>query len=94
MKTNKKGKNMTRTEARKIREKIINLIAKIRNKGKIIAESIIDNYNKYYLLDNTVWYIPRCCTAINNGTLEEFTNKINNKSIKAKFIIYKSEISK
>lgn len=42
--------------------------------------------NKYYLLDNIVWYYPYGSYPIHEGTLEEFKEKINNNMVRIKLI--------
>jgi len=71
-------------QRKKIRDARLNNII---NNGKIIGHLPSIYNNKYYLLDNIVWYYPYGSYPENEGTLEEFKNKINNNRIKIKLII-------
>jgi hypothetical protein len=77
---------MNKKEIKEMYKKKDELLFNIITKGKIIAKSTIDSYNKYYLLDNIVWYVPYGQYAINDGTLENFTARIKECKLKAKFI--------
>ena len=77
---------MTRKEMKENQKKRDELLYRIVNKGKVIAISTIWDKNVYSLLDNNVWYIPYGKHAINQGTLEEFNKKMENKMLKARFL--------
>lgn len=78
---------MTKKELKESRSKHDARLSNILKYGKEIGYLPAIPNNKYYLLDNIIWYYPYGRYPINEGTLKEFKNKINNNIIKIKLII-------
>jgi len=77
---------MTKKELKESKLKRDARLDNILNNGIIIGYLLVIPQNKFYLLDNIVWYYRYGSYPVNNGTLEEFKEKINNNMIKIKLI--------
>lgn len=77
---------MTKKEIKAIETKKIRRLFEILETGKFIAIATFDKNNEYWLLNDTVWYLPRRQDSINCGTLKEFTAQVLSNQIKAKFV--------